>query len=635
MNASVADAQRSQLAKKAAMTCTTLVVQRGPQRGDPNHPFERNGLNMEKDANQRSPDSTTTFNPRKRRLIEEWDARSCQTPDVKGLPSKNKCGPLDLKDDWKESQTIKDARNYANLIPDTEFIRPYPSLARTPSAFSALEPRRSNLSLNTSLYAPQPLPPTYPTHIATTRPPPGMPINGFLSPREQTRNLIEIARHTLPGPAVEKTHSRDISPEVTLELARDNDSSNPYDPRAQNSFRYSSRSLTPPPPNQSVGGHRGARILHADRSPSLIIAPHAIGNVPIRSRHSPPYPLPPGGGTIHHLPKPPSPVRNIPMFPEQGRHRHMEPSPPLSHPYLRHSPPPPTHTITSGEYRGNDPREHEPPPMNGLRTSPHGDQRPMSLIHLPPDVGIVRESAFQAPIAHPQYPPSQMPHPSLIRNGHVRLSPELSERGAPPRQMYPYYDDSSISPSDSGCSSGRGSNPVSPMIDVPSNPVAGPSHAKGPRSKNPSGSESSTTSTKTPGSRNGERRGGRPSTGSRLNNLIPPDCPLTEEQIVDLDIDSFNDLMGKHHFSEESIAKYRDLRRKGKNRQAAKKSRQKKISELDILRQQAEEKKAALQEMKRQREIQKGREAEISRRIRLKKQWIMNKTQMDTTMDAC
>lgn len=446
---------------------------------------------------------------------------------------------LNSSDDWKESQIIKDARHYTNLVPDTEFIRPYPSLARTPSAFSALEPRRSNLPINGSLYPPSPLPSTYPTHIATTRPSPGMPLNGFLSPREQTRNLIEIARHTLPGPAVEKTLSREISPEVTLELARDNDSSNPYDGRgkkieiqslfsisnfenvcfvtllsAQNGFAYSSRSLTPPPPNQSIGGHRGARIIHPDHSPSLIVAPHSIGNVSIRSRHSPPYPLPPGGGTIHHLPKPPSPIRNLPMFPDQVRHRHMQPpSPPISHPYMRHSPPSPNHTITSGEYRGNDPRDREPLQINGLRTSPHhGGQRSLSLIHLPPDVGVVRESAFQAPMAHPQYPPSQMPHPSLIRNGHVRLSPELPER-AGPRQMYPYYEDSSLSPSDSGCSSGRGSNPVSPMTEAPSKSVPGPSHTNGPRSKNPSGSESSTTSTKTPGSRNGERRGGRPSTG--------------------------------------------------------------------------------------------------------------------------
>ena len=51
-----------------------------------------------------------------------------------------------------------------------------------------------------------------------------------------------------------------------------------------------------------------------------------------------------------------------------------------------------------------------------------------------------------------------------------------------------------------------------------------------------------------------------------MKQLLPPGCPLNVHQVVDLDIDNFNELMGRYNFTEEQIATFRDLRRKGKNR---------------------------------------------------------------------
>ena len=51
-----------------------------------------------------------------------------------------------------------------------------------------------------------------------------------------------------------------------------------------------------------------------------------------------------------------------------------------------------------------------------------------------------------------------------------------------------------------------------------------------------------------------------------------------------MEIERFNDLCVRFAFSEEAIAKVRDVRRKGKNRQAARKSREKKIKTMDVLR---------------------------------------------------
>ena len=51
-----------------------------------------------------------------------------------------------------------------------------------------------------------------------------------------------------------------------------------------------------------------------------------------------------------------------------------------------------------------------------------------------------------------------------------------------------------------------------------------------------------------------------------------------------MEIERFNDHCVRYGFSEEAIARLRDVRRKGKNRQAARKSREKKIKTMDVLR---------------------------------------------------
>ena len=51
-----------------------------------------------------------------------------------------------------------------------------------------------------------------------------------------------------------------------------------------------------------------------------------------------------------------------------------------------------------------------------------------------------------------------------------------------------------------------------------------------------------------------------------MKQLLPPNCPMTVPQIVELDIDNFNERMDEYNFSEDTIVQYRDIRRKGKNR---------------------------------------------------------------------
>ena len=80
--------------------------------------------------------------------------------------------------------------------------------------------------------------------------------------------------------------------------------------------------------------------------------------------------------------------------------------------------------------------------------------------------------------------------------------------------------------------------------------------ASSPRS--PSGSNGRDGSTPPPAQGSRKRR--------RQDTLVPEGCPLNHRQIVDLAIDEFNELLEKSHFSEEQKAKFRDLRRKGKNR---------------------------------------------------------------------
>lgn len=69
----------------------------------------------------------------------------------------------------------------------------------------------------------------------------------------------------------------------------------------------------------------------------------------------------------------------------------------------------------------------------------------------------------------------------------------------------------------------------------------------------------------------------------RQNKLIPEECPFTYEEVVEQVIDDFNQMLEDyrtkegHPLSEDKKSEYRDLRRRGKNRVAARDSREKKI----------------------------------------------------------
>ncbi len=58
--------------------------------------------------------------------------------------------------------------------------------------------------------------------------------------------------------------------------------------------------------------------------------------------------------------------------------------------------------------------------------------------------------------------------------------------------------------------------------------------------------------------------------------------------------DGFNDLMAQHHFTEDQITTYTDLRKKGKNRKAARKSRKKKLEDVDSLKKERDDKVKAV-----------------------------------------
>merc|ERR1711962_59934 len=68
----------------------------------------------------------------------------------------------------------------------------------------------------------------------------------------------------------------------------------------------------------------------------------------------------------------------------------------------------------------------------------------------------------------------------------------------------------------------------------------------------------------------------------RMDNLIPAGSPLNYQQVVETTIDEFNDIMDNgvlmrngtlKTFQEDEKIQFRDLRRKGKNRAAASRSR--------------------------------------------------------------
>ena len=70
----------------------------------------------------------------------------------------------------------------------------------------------------------------------------------------------------------------------------------------------------------------------------------------------------------------------------------------------------------------------------------------------------------------------------------------------------------------------------------------------------------------------------------RVKRSYFQNCPIPLPDVIDMEIERFNELCIRFSFTEEAIARLRDVRRKGKNRQAARKSREKKIKTMDVLR---------------------------------------------------
>ena len=67
-------------------------------------------------------------------------------------------------------------------------------------------------------------------------------------------------------------------------------------------------------------------------------------------------------------------------------------------------------------------------------------------------------------------------------------------------------------------------------------------------------------------------------TPSQLSRFPSPlsllqNCPIPVQEVIDMDIERFNDVCVRFGLSEKEIARMRDVRTKGKNRQAARKSR--------------------------------------------------------------
>lgn len=72
--------------------------------------------------------------------------------------------------------------------------------------------------------------------------------------------------------------------------------------------------------------------------------------------------------------------------------------------------------------------------------------------------------------------------------------------------------------------------------------------------------------------------GARSRRQQKPDDLVPPGCGLTRSDIVELPIDDFNDKVAEK--DEKEILVLKDRRRRGKNRIAAKRSREKKMERL-------------------------------------------------------
>ena len=65
--------------------------------------------------------------------------------------------------------------------------------------------------------------------------------------------------------------------------------------------------------------------------------------------------------------------------------------------------------------------------------------------------------------------------------------------------------------------------------------------------------------------------------------------PIQVKEIIDLPMDEFNDLLSKHELTEEQLTLCRDIRRRGKNKVAARNCRKRKMDTIDELQSQVDQ----------------------------------------------
>ena len=65
--------------------------------------------------------------------------------------------------------------------------------------------------------------------------------------------------------------------------------------------------------------------------------------------------------------------------------------------------------------------------------------------------------------------------------------------------------------------------------------------------------------------------------------------PIQVKDIIDLPMDEFNDLLSKHELTEEQLTLCRDIRRRGKNKVAARNCRKRKMDTIEELQSQVDQ----------------------------------------------